>query len=50
MLGLGLGRTISMFTDEIPTFGYKFGVIAELFLGFYGIWILSKIENTKKQE
>ena len=50
MLGLGLGRTISMFTDGIPTFGYKFGVLAELFLGFYGIWILSKIDNTKKQE
>ena len=50
MLGLGLGRTISMFSDGIPTFGYKFGVLAELFLGFYGIWILSKIDNTKKQE
>ena len=50
MLGLGLGRTISMFTDGIPTFGYKFGVLAELFLGFYGIWILSKIDNIKKQE
>lgn len=47
MLGLGFGRTISMFADGIPTFGYKFGVIAELFLGFYGIWVLNKLQSNK---
>lgn len=42
MLGLGFGRTISMLTDGLPTFGYKFGIIGELLLGFYGIYVLSK--------
>lgn len=36
MLGLGLGRMMSMFLDGIPTFGYQFGIFAELFLGCYG--------------
>ena len=40
MLGLGFGRLISYMLDGTPTFGYQFGVFAELFLGFYGIWIL----------
>ena len=45
MLGLGLGRIVSVLMDGIPTFAYVFGTIAELFLGFYGIWILTK-KNT----
>lgn len=40
MLGLGLGRMLSLFIDGTPTFGYKFGTFAELFLGFYGVWVL----------
>ncbi|WP_034060480.1 DUF4345 domain-containing protein [Lacinutrix jangbogonensis] len=42
MLGLGFGRVVSILLDGIPTFGYVFGVIAELFLGFYGLWVLKK--------
>lgn len=40
MLGLGLGRIVSILLDGTPTFGYQFGILAELFLGFYGLWIL----------
>ena len=45
MLGLGLGRVVSLFIDGTPTFGYLFGTFAELFLGGYGIWVL-RIKNT----
>ncbi|BAO75517.1 DUF4345 domain-containing protein [Winogradskyella sp. PG-2] len=41
MLGLGSGRLLSLFLDGTPTFNYKFGVFAELFLGFYGLWVLN---------
>ena len=41
MLGLGFGRVVSILLDGTPTFGYTFGTIAELFLGFYGVWILT---------
>ncbi|WP_296311397.1 DUF4345 domain-containing protein [Winogradskyella sp. UBA3174] len=44
MLGLGFGRLLSLFIDGIPTFGYQFGTFAELFLGFYGLWVM---KNTK---
>ncbi|WP_452230523.1 MULTISPECIES: DUF4345 domain-containing protein [unclassified Lacinutrix] len=40
MLGLGFGRVLSFLLDGEPTFGYLFGTIAELFLGFYGLWVL----------
>jgi len=40
MLGLGFGRVLSLFLDGTPTFGYIFGTFAELFLGFYGLWVL----------
>ena len=40
MLGLGFGRVISIVSDGIPTFGYVFGTVAELFLGIYGLWVL----------
>ena len=40
MLGLGFGRLLSLTLDGVPTFGYKFGTVAELFLGFYGLWVL----------
>jgi hypothetical protein len=45
MLGLATGRVISFFLDGVPTFGYQFGTVAELFLGGYGIWILTN-KNT----
>lgn len=41
MLGLGLGRLLSLFIDGTPTFGYQFGTFAELFLGFYGLWVIN---------
>lgn len=44
MLGLGFGRLLSLFMDGMPTFGYIFGTVAELFLGFYGLWVF----NTQK--
>ena len=37
MLSLGLGRTLSMLMDGLPTAGYVFGVIAELGIGFFSI-------------
>lgn len=40
MLGLGFGRLLSLILDGTPTFGYLFGTFAELFLGFYGLWVL----------
>ncbi|WP_405574513.1 DUF4345 domain-containing protein [Winogradskyella sp. Asnod2-B02-A] len=40
MFGLGFGRVISWLIDGTPTFGYQFGTFAELFLGFYGFWVL----------
>lgn len=45
MLGLGSGRVLSYFIDGTPTLGYQFGTFAELFLGFYGIWVLTN-KNT----
>lgn len=42
MLGLGLGRVLSIAVDGTPTFGYVFGTVAELFLGFYGLWVLKR--------
>jgi len=41
MLGLGFGRVLSIVIDGIPTFGYLFGTIGELVLGFYGFWVLN---------
>jgi hypothetical protein len=47
MLGLGLGRVLSLLLDGTPTFGYVFGTIAELFLGCYGFWILKRHISNK---
>ena len=41
MLGLGFGRLLSWFMDGTPTLGYQFGMFAELFMGFYGLWVLN---------
>ncbi|WP_375235238.1 DUF4345 domain-containing protein [Winogradskyella sp.] len=40
MLGLGFGRLLSVGVDGIPTSGFILGTIGELFLGFYGLWVL----------
>ncbi len=47
MFGLGFGRILSIIIDGIPTSGYIFGTLAELFLGFYGIWVLNRTSSTK---
>lgn len=49
MLGLGFGRIISILIDGLPTSGYIFGTFAELFLGFYGVWVLKRL-NTSTQK
>ncbi|KOY51228.1 DUF4345 domain-containing protein [Polaribacter dokdonensis] len=41
MLGLGFGRVLSFLLDGSPTFGFLFGMYAELILGFYGLWVLT---------
>lgn len=46
MLGLGFGRLLSFLLDGTPTFGYKFGTFAELFLGFYGLWVLVAVHQS----
>ncbi|OUS01573.1 hypothetical protein A9Q86_07305 [Flavobacteriales bacterium 33_180_T64] len=43
MLGLGLGRVLSIVIDGVPTSGYIFGTVAELFLGTYGLWVFNKM-------
>lgn len=48
MLGLGLGRVVSILLDGTPTFGYQFGAFAELFLGCYGVWVLMRHNFNKK--
>ncbi|WP_456441795.1 DUF4345 domain-containing protein [Psychroserpens sp.] len=45
MLGLGSGRVLSLLLDGVPTFGYIFGTVAELFLGIYGIWVLKRFQS-----
>ena len=45
LLGLGLGRVLSFFRDDTPTFGNQFGTFVELFLGCQGIWVLTN-KNT----
>lgn len=45
MLGLGFGRLISWPIDGTPTFAYQFGAFAELFLGFYGLWVLNNFRD-----
>ncbi|WP_298755628.1 DUF4345 domain-containing protein [uncultured Psychroserpens sp.] len=45
MLGLGLGRVLSIILDGQPSFGYTFGTIAELCLGIYGFWVLNRYKT-----
>jgi drug/metabolite transporter superfamily protein YnfA len=41
MLGLGLGRTISIVLDGPPSMIYLVGTLGELVLGLYGLWLLN---------
>jgi len=41
MIGLSLGRILSISMDGTPTFGYVFGTIGELILGLYSLGILN---------
>jgi hypothetical protein len=43
MLGLGLGRCLSMAIDGLPSTFFLYGTIGELILGFYGLWVLTAI-------
>ena len=45
MLGLGFGRLISFVIDGMPSFLFVFGTFGELFLGFYGLWVIKRIHN-----
>lgn len=45
MLGLGLGRLLSLIIDGMPTSGYVFGTVAELFLGCYGLWVFKRFNQ-----
>mgnify|MGYP001081676385 CR=1 FL=1 len=40
MLGLGLGRTLSIILDGPPSLIYSFGFLGELALGIYGLWLM----------
>ena len=42
MLTLASGRILSMATDGMPTGGYIFGLIAELFLGLFSVYQLKR--------
>lgn len=44
MLGLGLGRCLSMVFDDLPGTFFLYGTAGELLLGFYGLWVLLKYE------
>ena len=43
MLGLGLGRIVSLFSDGIPSTIFVIGLFGELVLGFYALYTLKKI-------
>lgn len=49
MFGLSLGRALSILLDGMPTFRYQFGILAELFLGCYGLWVLKYHSSTDSQ-
>lgn len=44
MLGLGIGRFFSIIIDGLPTGTFIVGVIGELILGFYGLWVLKRFK------
>lgn len=40
MLGLGLGRILSIILDGVPSTLFSFGFLGELALGLYGLWLV----------
>jgi len=40
MLGLALGRVLSMILDGMPSILFIFGCLGELLLGGYSLWVL----------
>ena len=48
MLGMGLGRIVSILFDGITSSIFMFGTIGELVLGFYGIYVLNKNSGLSK--
>ncbi len=42
MIGLGLGRIISLITDGIPSVIFVVGTVGELVLGLYALYIFNK--------
>jgi hypothetical protein len=47
MLGLGIGRLVSILLDGTPSLAFGYGTIGELILGFYGFWVTIR-EYSKK--
>lgn len=47
MLGLGLGRTISIVFDGLPSLPYLIGTLGEFGLGLYGLWVLNSKYSKK---
>lgn len=41
MFSLASGRILSLLIDGMPSKIYVFGVVGELILGFYGLWVLN---------
>lgn len=46
MLGLALGRVISLIIDGLPTLIFSVGTIGELVLAFFGIYQLIKLQKS----
>ena len=45
MLGLALGRILSVFLDGIPSLVFYYGILGELILGIFGWYQLRKYNN-----
>lgn len=50
MLGLALGRVISMISDGVPSNIFVVGTLGELVLGFYGLQQLKKEKSPNIQD
>ena len=46
MLGLALGRIVSLIIDGLPTLIFSVGTIGELVLAFFGIYQLIKLQKS----
>ncbi len=46
MLGLAVGRILSILIDGVPTGGFIFGLVAECVIGLYSIYQLKKYSET----